>query len=248
MNRVVLFCFAHPDDESFGAGGTIAKYAAQEHTDIHILCATRGEEGQTGTPPLCTRAELGVVREQELRNAAQRLGVKKVHLLSYRDKLLSHVSMKQLSLEVKTLIYELGAQIVITFPSHGISGHPDHIAMHYAVQDAVTNDQRTPVKKLYYIATPPAIAVKHSIPANDQEDRVTTMISCKEYIPVVLEALRAHQTQHAVIEKYFPGFMEGKLEEGIFARNGFMLRWAAADVHVETPEDDLFQGLPNTHW
>jgi LmbE family N-acetylglucosaminyl deacetylase len=248
MKNVMLFCFAHPDDESFGTGGTIAKYAAQEHTDIHILCATRGEEGQLGNPPLCTRAELGAVREQELRNAAQRLGVTKVHFLSYRDKLLSQVSMKQLSLEVKTLIYELGAQVVITFPSHGISGHPDHIAMHYAVQDAVTNDQRTPVKKLYFITIPASIAAKRSIPASDPDERITTTISCKEYIPVVLEALRAHQTQHAVIEKHFPGFMDGRLEEEMFANNVYILRWAAADVQVHTPEDDLFQGLPNTHW
>ncbi|MEX1029725.1 MAG: PIG-L deacetylase family protein [Paenibacillaceae bacterium] len=247
MKNIILFCYAHPDDESFGSGGTIAKYAAREDTEVHLLCATRGEEGQMGNPPLCSRAELGALREQELLNAAQALGIKKVHFLAYRDKLLSHVSMKQLSLEVKTIIYELGAQVVITFPSHGISGHPDHKAIHYAVHDAVTNDRRTPVKKLYNQTIPASIAAHRLIPHSDPDERVTTYISCKEHIPQVLEALRAHQTQHDVIEKYFPGFKEGKLEDAVFAVNWFMLRWASADVATSAAEDDLLQGLPNAH-
>jgi LmbE family N-acetylglucosaminyl deacetylase len=247
MKNIILFCYAHPDDESFGAGGTIARYASREDTEVHLLCATRGEEGRMGNPPLCSRAELGVVREQELLNAAQALGIKKVHFLAYRDKLLSHVSLKQLSLEVKTLIYELGAQVVITFPSHGITGHLDHQAIHHAVQDAVTNDRRTPVRKLYNQTIPASIAARISIPHSDPDERVTTYISCKEYIPQVLEALRAHKTQYEIIEKVFPGFMDGKLDDALFAVNWYMLTWASSDVIVSTPEDDLLQGITNTH-
>ena len=76
----VLFCFAHPDDESFaGAGLACACRAAGDR--VVLVTATRGESGSTGTPPLYSREELPARREQELRKAADLLGISDVVLL-----------------------------------------------------------------------------------------------------------------------------------------------------------------------
>src|SRR5512145_728782 len=84
MNRKILLLLAHPDDETFGPGGTIAKYA-REGAEVHLATATRGEAGMVGDPPLTDREHLGEVRTAELLAAAGLLGIAKVHFLGFRD-------------------------------------------------------------------------------------------------------------------------------------------------------------------
>src|SRR5215212_5698548 len=74
---------AHPDDELFG-GGYLAKLAA-EGNELFLLVTTRGEGGEVGDPPLCTKDRLGEVREQEQRRAAAALGAKDVFFLDFVD-------------------------------------------------------------------------------------------------------------------------------------------------------------------
>ena len=82
--RILLAVFAHPDDEAFGTGGTLARYAG-EGVRVALVCATRGEVGGIADPSLATRETLGQVRETELRCAAQALGISDVIFLGYRD-------------------------------------------------------------------------------------------------------------------------------------------------------------------
>src|SRR5512139_2646760 len=82
MNLLTLF--AHPDDETMLIGGTLA-ILSQAGFDVHYLCATRGEGGEMGEPPLCSREELGDVREQELVCAVQALGGRSLTFLGYVD-------------------------------------------------------------------------------------------------------------------------------------------------------------------
>jgi LmbE family N-acetylglucosaminyl deacetylase len=71
MSRLTLMAvFAHPNDEAYGVGGTLAKYAA-EGCDVHLVAATRGEAGEIRDPSLATKANLPQVREQELRCACE---------------------------------------------------------------------------------------------------------------------------------------------------------------------------------
>jgi len=83
-DKRLLFAFPHPDDESFGPGGTIAKYA-REGADVHYVCATRGEVGTVDPEMLKPYAhlaedqQLGALRGQELRNAANILGLTGLH-------------------------------------------------------------------------------------------------------------------------------------------------------------------------
>ena len=69
----LMAVLAHPDDESFGNGGTLAKYTEQGVV-TSLVCATRGEAGEISDPSLATRENLGQVREQELRLACLIIG------------------------------------------------------------------------------------------------------------------------------------------------------------------------------
>jgi N-acetyl-1-D-myo-inositol-2-amino-2-deoxy-alpha-D-glucopyranoside deacetylase len=82
--KILLAVLAHPDDESFGMGGTLALYAARG-VEVHLVCATRGEVGEVA-PELLNRFEsIAELRESELRCAAGNLGLAGVHFLGYRD-------------------------------------------------------------------------------------------------------------------------------------------------------------------
>ena len=77
----LLAVFAHPDDETFRPGGTLA-LLARRGVEVHVLTATRGEAGSCGDPPLCSPEELPAVRESELRCACAALGLTIEGLLS----------------------------------------------------------------------------------------------------------------------------------------------------------------------
>lgn len=83
MKFSLLAVFAHPDDESFGVGGSLAKYAADE-ARVTLVCATRGEVGEISEPVLAAPKNLGKVREAELRAACAALGVSDLRFLDYR--------------------------------------------------------------------------------------------------------------------------------------------------------------------
>ena len=80
----ILAVFAHPDDEVFSIGGTLARYA-HACKQVTLVCATRGEEGEIAAGTAATPENLGQVREEELRCAAETLGIDEVILLDYRD-------------------------------------------------------------------------------------------------------------------------------------------------------------------
>ena len=83
--RRLLGVFAHPDDEVFCAGGTMAR-AAEAGAEVTIVSATRGERGQIRDPAAATRRTLGAVREGELRAAAAELGVQHVQAAGLRGR------------------------------------------------------------------------------------------------------------------------------------------------------------------
>src|SRR3954447_5144573 len=81
----LLAVLAHPDDESLGFGGTLAKYAA-EGVETYLVTATRGERGRFGSQGKTAEpSEIGRVREAELRAAAAVLGIREVSILGYPD-------------------------------------------------------------------------------------------------------------------------------------------------------------------
>lgn len=124
----ILGVFAHPDDEVFCCGGTLARYVAGG-ASATILTATRGEAGQIRDASIASRATLGEVREAELRRAAACLGVQRVDLLDHLDGTLRDLDPAALTAEVAAEIEAVEPDVVITFGADGAYGHPDHITI-----------------------------------------------------------------------------------------------------------------------
>ncbi len=162
MSGILLAVFAHPDDETFGVGGTLALYA-RRGVDVVLICATRGEAGDSDITDWGECEDLACRREQELRCAAAILGLKEVIFLGYRDsgmpgspanqhpRALMQADPDVLAGQVADWIRRLRPQVVLTFDPYGVYGHPDHIAMHRATAAAIDRlpEEERP-RKLYY--------------------------------------------------------------------------------------------------
>jgi len=141
--KTLLAVLAHPDDESFGIGGTLAYYASQG-VEVHLVCATRGEAGEVKPEKLQGFTSVAELRESELRCAAGILGLAGLHFLNYRDsgmpgsadnnhpQALAAQAVDVVAGKVVHFIRELKPQVVITFDPIGGYYHPDHIAVHKA--------------------------------------------------------------------------------------------------------------------
>jgi LmbE family N-acetylglucosaminyl deacetylase len=136
--RTILAVLAHPDDESFGMGGTLAYYA-RNNCDIYLICATRGEAGVMDPEHLGNFSTTAEKREAELRCAAQILALQEVYFLGYRDSGMSgsednhhpdaqiNHPIEEVAGKVVGYIRELKPDIVLTFDPIGGYRHPDHI-------------------------------------------------------------------------------------------------------------------------
>jgi LmbE family N-acetylglucosaminyl deacetylase len=142
-NPTLLAVLAHPDDESFGMGGTLALYASRG-VDVYLVCATRGEVGQADEEHLKGFSSAGEMREAELRYAAGILGLKGVFFLGYRDSgmpgspdnrhpqaQVSH-PVREVAGRVVAYIRRLKPEVVLTFDPIGGYRHPDHIHIQQA--------------------------------------------------------------------------------------------------------------------
>lgn len=125
----LLAVLAHPDDESLGVGGTLAKYAA-EGVETYLVTATRGERGRFGSRgKTADPAEVGSVREAELRAAAAVLGIREVSILGYPDGGVDQVDATMAIRAIVSHIRRLRPDVIVTFGPEGAYGHPDHIAI-----------------------------------------------------------------------------------------------------------------------
>jgi LmbE family N-acetylglucosaminyl deacetylase len=148
MSHTLLAVLAHPDDETFGTGGTLALYARQRGVDVYLVCGTRGEVGEMDPKYMRGFATIAERREAELRCAAENLGLKGVFFLNYRDsgmtgsaenshpQALASQPLEKVAGEIVHYIRLLKPQVVITFDPIGGYRHPDHIAIHNATVEA----------------------------------------------------------------------------------------------------------------
>lgn len=137
MTRKMLLVLAHPDDESFGMGGTIAKYVAQG-VEVHVAIATDGAAGSVEEEFADRREQLVEIRAEELAKASRALGFK-LHNLGYRDsgyindpanehpEAFINSDLDEAIGRVVKLIREIRPQVVVTHDETGGYFHPDHI-------------------------------------------------------------------------------------------------------------------------
>jgi LmbE family N-acetylglucosaminyl deacetylase len=125
----LLAVLAHPDDESLGFGGTLARYT-DEGIETYLVTATRGEAGRFGALGKSgDPAEVARVRESELRSASAVLGIREVSILGYRDGGVDGVPSGIAIRDIVALIRRIQPDVVVTFGPDGAYGHPDHIAI-----------------------------------------------------------------------------------------------------------------------
>lgn len=202
----MLGVFAHPDDESFGPGATIARYARQG-VEVRILTFTRGERSTVGLSPQFTPEELAREREGELRRACAILGVSALEVLGYPDSGLAGLPLGQLVEEVARRLRSFRPHCVLTFHPNGISGHTDHQTVTRAVElafEAWCDDgplpPPPPPARLFYWCIPQsvALAIQQRLgwaPRGVPDPECTTVVEVGPYLGVHWEAVRAHRTQ-----------------------------------------------------
>lgn len=269
MGRLTLMAvFAHPDDEAFGTGGTLAKYAS-EGCDVYLVSATRGEAGKIAEPDLANPANLPYVREQELRCACQVYGIQPPRFLDYVDGQLTIVHQGQAVGRLVCIIREIRPQVLITFGPEGIYGHYDHIAVHrwatIAFNLAADPDcfpEQLPdacephqISKVYYrVLSEKQVAAmaEEGRPAlmmdgvpfyffGWREEEITTVIDVGDYVEIKLRGIRCHVTQVGRHNR-FAEAPEEVMRDPWFRRETFVL----ARSTVGWPrglETDLFSGL-----
>ncbi len=145
--KKLLSVLAHPDDETFGMGGTLAVYARRD-VEVHLVCATRGELGDIDPEYKERIKSASCLRTQELRCATEILGIHQLHILNYRDsgmagsetnrhpKALAAQPIEKVAGEVAHLIRQIRPDVVVTFDPIGGYRHPDHIAIQQATVKA----------------------------------------------------------------------------------------------------------------
>ncbi|WP_077624813.1 bacillithiol biosynthesis deacetylase BshB2 [Sediminibacillus massiliensis] len=135
MEKHVVVIYPHPDDEAFGASGTITQFR-QQGVPVTYLCGTLGEMGRNmGNPAFANRETLSEFRKQELIDACEVMDVE-LRMLGYRDKTLEFEERDEVAEHLKGILEEIEPSLVIThYPEHAV--HPDHNAMGAAAIEAV---------------------------------------------------------------------------------------------------------------
>ena len=145
--RTLVFFGAHPDDETFGVGATLALYVLRG-VKVYCVCSTRGEEGTVAPQLMKGYSTIADLRSDELKCAAQVLGLEDIIFLGYRDSgmrgseqnkhpdALAMAPVEAVVGRMVKIIRELKPDVVITHDAGGDYGHPDHIATHNAAVKA----------------------------------------------------------------------------------------------------------------
>ncbi len=129
----ILYVFPHPDDESFGPGPAIAQQRRFGH-EGHLLTLTRGEATSQRDKFGYSKAEMGEVRFQEMQAVARVLDLTDLTVLDFTDGDLAELSPLVLEDAVANHVRSVQPHVVATYAVHGISGHPDHLAVHAVVK------------------------------------------------------------------------------------------------------------------
>ncbi len=239
--RRLLGVFAHPDDEVFCAGGTMAR-AAEAGAEVMVVSAPRGERGQIRDARVATRRTLGAVREGELGAAAAELGVQRVQVLAYADGTLQH-HRPPLGAAIADIMRQFDPDTVITFGADGGYGHPDHVAMSELTTEAfwalVRDNNRG--QRLYQAVFPPrrtsmAEELAHWIVGSGQ--RATDRASLQAIALFAGESATMRLARDDVRVQWFPPDIY-VVEQGEPADALYLILNGTADALLEHPDGQV---------
>lgn len=240
LDGSVIAFFAHPDDESLFSGGLLAMLA-EKNTAVHLVSATRGEGGALPAG-IATRERLGVIREMELRHAAEQLGAASVSFLGYVDlengMIFDH-EFRELVNTVVARILQSKAQVILTHGSDGEDGHPAHQVVHRAVAAAMyvlrsmTAWSHGMPQILLYTVSAGVPNLYHRL--HNHSDRAHFVLDVTPWYEQKVAALDAHESQAAILERRVAPDMDVILVES--------LRRVWPPVADDTSPGDVFAQL-----
>jgi LmbE family N-acetylglucosaminyl deacetylase len=260
VTRRIVGVFAHPDDDTYGIGGSLALHAGKA-LEVTVVMATSGDAGRIADPFLATRETLGSVREAEDLAAWEALGIQAdVRFLRHPDGRLAEVPREQLAAEVLEVLEAAQPQVVVTFGPDGITGHEDHVTIGAAATDAF-HAARVAVPggeafgRLLYLALPvgrlerlnellrerglePLDPSQPFVPRGVPDETIAVDVDCSSAYDRKLEALRAHRTQAELEDVPFD------LWPAILGAESFVLAWPEREVGAPVLAD-LLAGVPD---
>lgn len=245
LKSTLLAIFAHPDDESFGTGGLLALNASRGHKTV-LVTATRGEVGEISDPTIATRETLGQVREQELRAAADILGISELVILDYRDsgmadtednehpKALVQADADEIVGQLVGIIRRFKPDVVVTFDDNGGYGHPDHIAIHHHTVAA------------YHAADDPSRFIDQGEPWNPKRLYYSVFPkSTFTRMRTILEENGQDTSQLDRFEEHDLGWPDDEIHGVIDVSGVVDAKWAALNSHkTQFGMDNLFNKIP----
>jgi LmbE family N-acetylglucosaminyl deacetylase len=252
--------FAHPDDDAYGVGGTIA--LERDHLDLTVILATSGEAGQISDPSLATPENLGQVREAEERAALAELGVPDapVHFLGYPDGGVAGADRAELVDRVTELLGAARPQVVVTFGPEGVTKHDDHITIGQAATQAFHRaragvDPGDAFEALYYSSIPQSgidefwsvmrqagVDIGNPddpfMPRGVPDETIAVRVDCRSVMDRKLAGIKAHRTQWAEF-----GMMPAEMQERFLREETFVQAWPPVTEPGGPPRASLFEDL-----
>ena len=198
----ILTIFAHPDDETMFMGGTLA-LLNRAGAKIHFLCATRGEGGELGEPPVSSRRDIPIYREIELRNAINALGGGTLSFLDYLDPLIGEneqlypytKNIDELVKKIHHVILEFQPYAIITHGSNGEYGHPGHILTNQATRASVNQlGNKAPILYTFGADFPDHPRPRLANP----DDSAHLILNVNSAMEQKIRAAYCHLSQHAL--------------------------------------------------
>lgn len=256
--RRVACVFAHPDDETFGVGGSLALHA-QDEVELTVILATSGEAGRIADASLATRETLASVREAEDLASWRALGLDAdVRFLRHPDGGLNEGPRGELVAEVRAVLEDVAPEVVITFGPDGITGHDDHVAIGAIATEAFgalrTSSGGAAFSRLLHNAIAqstldrlnellrgrglePMDPAEPFMPRGVPDAAIGARVDASSVYERKLEAIRCHKTQDELEDVPFDLWPE------MLSIESFVVAWPE-----RRPRDpvlgDLFEGLP----
>ena len=263
MPLTLATVLAHPDDETFGTGGTLIR-AVRDGVAVHSLCLTEGEKGWAGVDDKIVPRELvGPTRAKELAEAGRRMGLASVTCLRYPDSGLADVKPDHVVRDIVRWLRQIRPDVVIIWGPDGGYGHPDHIAAGERALTAIElagvqrhepeHGAHWHVKRCYRFVAQAELIDQLStlMPAFAQymetlavkperwtRDRLGAVVDVRDVMPAKVHAMDAHHTQAPDLRMWATA--REKLPE-IFTEETFIREFP--DPGGPPLETDLFAGL-----
>jgi LmbE family N-acetylglucosaminyl deacetylase len=205
----ILYVFPHPDDECFGPAPALARQRRAGHA-VHLLTLTRGEATTQRERLGYTTAEMAEARTREMENVADALDLTSLAIRDYPDGGLAEGSPLPLETAIDAHLRETAPDVVVTYPVHGVSRHPDHLVAHAVVKRVVcarrAEGAAGPRRLAFFTLPPPGDdADRPGHLQHSPADRIDCVVPVAEAdLRTARAALDCYVTYRPVIEEHEP--------------------------------------------